>query len=162
MKRRRVISVNVLNEHSVLARISGLFAGRGYNIESLTVAPMPLKDGTSDTGLSRITIITSGDERVLEQIIKQLHKLIPVLSVIEDDNMLEKETLLAKIAIDSPLADIEVLCKAYNGRIANANEKFIIIVATDKPSRIDSLISALKRFKPKEIIRSGVIAIERN
>ena len=76
--------------------------------------------------------------------------------------MLEKETLLAKIAIDSPLADIEVLCKAYNGRIANANEKFIIIVATDKPSRIDSLISALKRFKPKEIIRSGVIAIERN
>ena len=162
MKRRRVISVNVLNEHSVLARISGLFAGRGYNIESLTVAPMPLKDGTSDTGLSRITIITSGDERVLEQIIKQLHKLIPVLSVIEDDNMLEKETLLAKIAITEPLADIEVLCKAYNGRIANANEKFIIIVATDKPSRIDSLISALKRFKPKEIIRSGVIAIERN
>ena len=162
MKRRRVISVNVLNEHSVLARISGLFAGRGYNIESLTVAPMPLKDGTSDTGLSRITIITSGDERVLEQIIKQLHKLIPVLSVIEDDNMLEKENLLAKIAIASPLAGTEVLCKAYNGRIANANEKFIIIVATDKPSRIDSLISALKRFKPKEIIRSGVIAIERN
>lgn len=156
MKQRRVISVNVLNEHSVLARISGLFAGRGYNIESLTVAPM------QDSSLSRITIITSGDERVLEQIIKQLHKLIPVLSVIEDENMLEKETMLAKIAINEPLADIEVICKAYNGRIANANEKYIIIVATDKPSRIDSLILALKRFKPKEIIRSGVIAIERN
>lgn len=157
---RRVISVNVLNEHSVLARISGLFAGRGYNIESLTVAPKP--DNGVDSGLSRITIVTRGDEKVLEQIIKQLHKLIPVLSVIEDDNMLEKETLLAKISIAEPLADVEVLCKAYNGRIANANEKFIIIVATDKPSRIDSLISALKRFKPKEIIRSGVIAIERN
>lgn len=156
MKKRRVISVNVLNEHSVLARISGLFAGRGYNIESLTVAPM------QDSSLSRITIITSGDERVLEQIIKQLHKLIPVLSVIEDENMLEKETILAKIAISEPLADIEVICKAYNGRIANANEKYIIIVATDKPSRIDSLILALKRFKPKEVIRSGVIAIERN
>lgn len=156
MKKRRVISVNVLNEHSVLARISGLFAGRGYNIESLTVAPM------QDSSLSRITIITSGDERVLEQIIKQLHKLIPVLSVIEDENMLEKETMLAKIAISEPLADIEVICKAYNGRIANANEKYIIIVATDKPSRIDSLILALKRFKPKEVIRSGVIAIERN
>lgn len=159
MKRRRVISVNVLNEHSVLARISGLFAGRGYNIESLTVAPKP--DG-EDSGLSRITIVTSGDEKVLEQIIKQLHKLIPVLSVIEDDDMLEKETMLAKIAITEPLGDIEALCKAYNGRIANANEKFIIIVATDKPSRIDSLTTALKRFKPKEIIRSGVIAIERN
>lgn len=156
MKKRRVISVNVLNEHSVLARISGLFAGRGYNIESLTVAPM------QDSSLSRITIITSGDERVLEQIIKQLHKLIPVLSVIEDENMLEKETMLAKIAVSEPLADIEVICKAYNGRIANANEKYIIIVATDKPSRIDSLILALKRFKPKEVIRSGVIAIERN
>lgn len=156
MKKRRVISVNVLNEHSVLARISGLFAGRGYNIESLTVAPM------QDSSLSRITIITSGDERVLEQIIKQLHKLIPVLSVIEDENMLEKETVLAKIAISEPLADIEVICKAYNGRIANANEKYIIIVATDKPSRIDSLILALKRFKPKEVVRSGVIAIERN
>lgn len=156
MKKRRVISVNVLNEHSVLARISGLFAGRGYNIESLTVAPM------QDSSLSRITIITSGDEKVLEQIVKQLHKLIPVLSVIEDENMLEKETVLAKISINEPLADIEVICKAYNGRIANANEKYIIIVATDKPSRIDSLILALKRFKPKEIIRSGVIAIERN
>lgn len=156
MKKRRVISVNVLNEHSVLARISGLFAGRGYNIESLTVAPM------QDSSLSRITIITSGDEKVLEQIVKQLHKLIPVLSVIEDENMLEKETMLAKISINEPLADIEVICKAYNGRIANANEKYIIIVATDKPSRIDSLILALKRFKPKEIIRSGVIAIERN
>ncbi|MGX2982020.1 acetolactate synthase small subunit [Helicobacter sp. 23-1045] len=159
-QKRRVISVNVLNEHSVLARISGLFAGRGYNIESLTVAPKP--GNGEDLALSRITIVTSGDEKVLEQIIKQLHKLIPVLSVIEDNDMLEKETLLAKIAITEPLADIEVLCKAYNGRIANANEKFIIIVATDKPSRIDSLISALKRFKPKEIIRSGVIAIERN
>ncbi len=161
MKRRRVISVNVLNEHSVLARISGLFAGRGYNIESLTVAPKPEGNG-EDSGLSRITIVTSGDEKVLEQIIKQLHKLIPVLSVIEDDDMLEKETMLAKIAITEPLSDIEALCKAYNGRIANANEKFIIIVATDKPSRIDSLTTALKRFKPKEIIRSGVIAIERN
>lgn len=155
MKNRRVISVNVLNEHSVLARISGLFAGRGYNIESLTVAP--LQDGN----LSRITIITRGDERVLEQIIKQLHKLIPVLSVIEDENMLEKETLLVKVSINEQIADLEVLCKAYNGRIANANEKYIIIVATDEPTRLDNFIKALKRFKPKEIIRSGVIAIER-
>lgn len=155
MKKRRVISVNVLNEHSVLARISGLFAGRGYNIESLTVAP--LQEGN----LSRVTIVTSGDECVIEQIIKQLHKLIPVLSVIEDENMLEKETLLARISINEPLADIEVLCKAYNGWIANANDKNIIIVATDNPKRLDNLIKALKRFKPKEILRSGVIAIER-
>lgn len=155
MKKRRVISVNVLNEHSVLARISGLFAGRGYNIESLTAAPM------QEGNLSRITIVTSGDERVLEQIIKQLHKLIPVLSVSEDEDMLEKETLLVKIPNTEPLSDVEVITRAYNGRIANANEKYIIIVATDAPNRLDSLILALKRFKPKEILRSGVIAIER-
>ncbi|MDE6885793.1 MAG: acetolactate synthase small subunit [Helicobacteraceae bacterium] len=155
MKKRRVISVSVLNEHSVLARISGLFAGRGYNIESLTVAPM------QDESLSKITIVTSGDEKVLEQIVKQLNKLIPVLSVIEDDNMLEKETILIKIPISEALADIEVISRAYNGKIANANEKYIIVVATDKPSRIDSLVGALKKFKPKEIVRSGVVAIER-
>lgn len=155
MKKRRVISVNVLNEHSVLARISGLFAGRGYNIESLTVAPM------QEDNLSRITIVTSGDERVLEQIIKQLHKLIPVLNVSEDENMLEKETMLAKIPNTESLADIEVIARAYNGRIANANERYIIIVATDAPHRLDSFMLALKRFKPKEILRSGVIAIER-
>ncbi len=155
MKKRRIISVKVINEHSVLARISGLFAGRGYNIESITAAPLP------DSELSRITIVTSGNEKVLEQITKQLRKLIPVLSVIEDENILEKETLLAKISINEALADIEVLCKAYNGRIANANEKYIIVVITDQPSRIDNFIKALKRFNPKEIVRSGVIAIER-
>lgn len=155
MKKRRVVGVTVLNEHSVLARISGLFAGRGYNIESLTVAPLSEKE------LSRITIVTSGDERVFEQIIKQLHKLIPVLNVIEDADMLEKETLLAKIPIAENLSDIDVLCRAYGGSIANANEKYIIVVATDKPSRIDNLTKALRRFNPKEIVRSGVIAIER-
>ncbi len=74
---RRVISVVVLNEAQVLSRVSGLFAGRGYNIESLTVAPIP------ETDLSHMTIVTQGNERVIEQITKQLHKLIPTLKVIE-------------------------------------------------------------------------------
>jgi len=155
MQKRTTIAVTVINEHSVLARISGLFAGRGYNIESLTVAPIP------DSILSRITIVTQGDARVLEQIIKQLHKLIPVLTVSDSDDFLEKETVLIKISIDEDLASIEALARAYNGNIANANEKYIIIVATEKPSRITSLIKALQKFKPKEILRSGVIAMER-
>ena len=155
MKKRRIISINVLNEHSVLSRISGLFAGRGYNIESLTVAPL------QDSELSRITILTSGDERVFEQIVKQLHKLIPVLSVIEDEDLLQKETILVKISIEQSIGDIEALCKAYNGSIANANEKYIILTITENPNRIDCFIKAIKRFKPKEIIRSGIVAIER-
>ena len=155
MQERKIIAVTVVNEHSVLARVSGLFAGRGYNIESLTVAPIP------NTSLSRITRATQGDSRVLEQIIKQLHKLIPVLTVSEDGDFLEKESVLIKIDINEELASIEALAKAYNGKIANANEKYIIVVATEKPQRITSLIKAMQKFKPKEILRSGVIAMER-
>ena len=152
---RKSICVNVINEHSVLARISGLFSARGYNIESLTTAPIP------DSNLSRITIVTQGSEVVIEQIIKQLHKLIPVVSVISSDDLLEKEAVLVKIPISENLSHIEVLCKAYNGKIVNANEKYVIVIATDRPVAIEQFISAIKIFNPKEIVRSGVIAMER-
>ncbi|PAF43023.1 acetolactate synthase small subunit [Helicobacter sp. 11S03491-1] len=155
MEKRRIISVTVINEHGVLSRISGLFAGRGYNIESLTVAPIP------ETDLSRITIVTNGDAKILEQIIKQLHKLIPVLTVTENEDFLEKEMALIKIPIEEDIASIEVLCRAYSGHVANANEKYIIVAITDKPYRITSFLKAIKRFNPKEIIRSGVVALER-
>ena len=88
MSIRRTISVIVLNEHGVLARISGLFAGRGYNIDTLTVAPIP------ESNFSRLSIVTSGDERVLEQIVKQLHKLIPTYKVIESGELSKKRWLL--------------------------------------------------------------------
>ncbi len=156
MQERRVISVTVINESSVLSRISGLFAGRGYNIETLVVAPIP------DSNLSHITITTSGDSRVLEQIIKQLHKLIPVLTVTEHCDMVEKEMALIKFSSDTPLAEIEALARSFGGEIAAGDAKQVIMVATRSPSRINDLISLAKRFRPKEIIRSGVIAIERS
>lgn len=155
MDTKASICIKVINEHSVLARVSGLFSARGYNIETLTVAPIP------NTEFSNITILTRGNAEVLEQIIKQLHKLIPVLSVVHSDNLLEKESVLVKLPINEKLADIQALCSAYNGRIANANEKYIILVATDEPSRIENFIKAINTFKPKEIIKSGVIAMER-
>lgn len=152
---KKSICINVINEHSVLARISGLFSARGYNIESLTTAPIP------NSNLSRITIVTQGSEVVIEQIIKQLHKLIPVMNVISSDNLLEMESVLVKIPISERLADIETLCKAYNGKITNANDKYVIVMATDKPSAISHFITAIRVFNPKEIIRSGVVAMER-
>lgn len=155
MQIRRIISVTVVNEHGVLSRISGLFAGRGYNIESLTVAPIP------ETDLSRITIATNGDAKIMEQIIKQLHKLIPVLTVIESDDFLEKEMALVKIPIEEDIASIEVLSRAYNGHVVNANEKYIIVAVTDKPYRIVSFLKAIKKFNPKECVRSGVVVLER-
>ncbi|WP_457605273.1 acetolactate synthase small subunit [Nitratifractor sp.] len=152
---RRVISVIVANEAQVLARVSGLFAGRGYNIDSLTVAPIP------DSHFSHMTIVTKGNQRVIEQIVKQLHKLIPTFKVIEHEQMVEKEMVLIKFPIDERLADIQALCSAYNGGIVNVSETMIIAMAADEEKRIAHFIEAAKRYRPIEIVRSGVVAMER-
>ncbi|MFK5976014.1 MAG: acetolactate synthase small subunit [Sulfurovum sp.] len=155
INQRRVISVIVLNESSVLARITALFAGRGYNIDSLTVAPIP------DSDMSHITIATSGSAKVMEQITKQLHKLIPVYKVIEHEEMVEKEMVLAKFPISENLAEISALSLAYNGGIVNVGKDMIIAMVADEPKRIFHFIEASQRYSPIEIVRSGVVAIER-
>jgi len=132
-KVRRVISIIVANEAQVLARVSGLFAGRGYNIDS----------------------------RVIEQIVKQLHKLVPTFKVIEHEEMVEKEMVLVKFPIESPLADIQALCQAYNGSIVNVGTEMFIAMAADESGRIVHFIEAVKRYHPLEIVRSGVVAMER-
>jgi len=155
-KVRRVISVVVQNEAQVLARVSGLFAGRGYNIDSLTVAAIP------NSNMSHMTIVTRGSKRVIEQIIKQLHKLIPVYKVIEHESMVEKEMVLMKFPlIKENLAQIDALFKAYNGGIVNASSDMIIAMASDESQRISHCIEAAQIFEPKEIVRSGVVAMER-
>lgn len=155
MNKRRVISVIVLNESSVLARVTSLFAARGYNIASLTVAPIP------DSEMSHITIETNGSAKVMEQITKQLHKLIPVYKVIEHEEMVEKEMVLVKFPITEHLSDIGALCAAYNGGIANVGKEMIIAMVTDDPKRTQHFIEAAQRYNPFEIVRGGVVAIER-
>lgn len=152
---RKVVSVIVVNEASVLARIAGLFAARGYNIESLTVAPIP------ESKYSRITIATSGSTRVIEQIVKQLHKLIPVLKVIEHEELVEKEMALVKFPISQSLSDVDALCHAYNGKIVNVGTDMIIAMVADEPHRVGHFLEAIKNFSPIEIVRSGVVALER-
>jgi acetolactate synthase-1/3 small subunit len=152
---RRVISVTVANEASVLSRISGLFSARGYNVESLTVAPIP------ESNYSRLTIVTFGSVRVLEQIVKQLHKLIPVLKVIDSKEMVEKEMTMVKFPIAENLSDIDALCRAYNGKIVNVGTDTIIAMVADEPERIRHFLEAIKRFHPKEIVRGGTVAVER-
>ncbi len=152
---RRIISVEVVNEHGVLARIAGLFAGRGYNIETLTVAPIP------NTNLSRVTIETSGNKKVLEQIVKQLHKLIATYKVIEHEEMVEKEMVLAKVPLSDSLASIEAMARAYNGKIVSTTEEDAIIMAADDPLKINDFLKAIKKFSPKEIVRGGIVAIEK-
>jgi acetolactate synthase-1/3 small subunit len=155
IKERRTISVITTNEASVLSRISGLFAGRGYNILSLTVAPVP------KTELSHFTIVTSGSVRVAEQIVKQLHKLIPVSKVIEHEDSVEKEMALVKFPINENLSDVDTLARAYNGKIVNVGEDVIIVMVADEPRRVDYFLTAIAKFHPKEIVRSGTVAIER-
>jgi len=152
---RKVISVIVVNESSVLSRITNLFSGRGYNITSLTVAPIP------NSKYSRLTIVTSGSVRVIEQITKQLHKLIPVLRVYEHEDMVEKEMALIKFPITEGLSDINALCEAYNGKIVNVGENIIIAMVADESNRVDNFLNAIKRYNPKEIVRSGAVALER-
>lgn len=152
---KRIICITVLNEHSVLARISGLFAGRGYNIDSLTVAPLP------DNNLSRITIATRGDEKVLEQIIKQLHKIIPVLNVVESRDIITQEIALIKFENNEKIGAISALINASGGKIVSWSEKNIVFSISGETKMIVDIINSLHNFMPKEIIRSGVLAIER-
>jgi acetolactate synthase-1/3 small subunit len=154
-EKREVLSVIVVNKDSVLSRIVDLFSARGYNIDSLTVAPVP------DSQYSRITIVTFGKARTIDQIIKQLNKLIPVLKVIEHKNIIEKDTVLIKIPLDQSLSDVDVLARAYNGSILNVTNDSIVISATDEPSRIANFIKIIEKYKPLEIVRSGVVAMER-
>ncbi len=152
---RRVISVIVINEASVLSRVTDLFSGRGYNIESLTVAPVP------DSKYSRLTIVTSGSVRVSEQIVKQLHKLIPVLKVYEHADLVEKEMALVKFPSSESPSDISALASAYNGGIVNVGEETIIVMIADEPKRVSNFLNLVKRYHPKEIVRSGSVALER-
>ena len=152
---RHTISVWVDNTPGVLSRVTGLFSGRGFNIESLCVAE------TMDPEVSRITIVSTGDEQITEQIIKQLHKLIPVLRVYEHADLVEKEMALVKFPIAENLSEIETLCNAYNGKIVNVGNDMIIAMVADEPKRVLHYLEAIKRFHPKEIVRSGTVALER-
>ncbi len=152
---RRVVSVIVVNEASVLSRITDLFSGRGYNITSLSVAPIP------ESKYSRLTIVTSGSVRVIEQITKQLHKLIPVLRVYEHADLVEKEMAIVKFPASENIADISTLCAVYNGKIVNVGENVIIVMVSDEPKRVDNFLKIIKRYNPKEIVRSGAVALER-
>ena len=154
-ERREVLSVIVVNKDSVLSRIVDLFSARGYNIDSLTVAPIP------NSEYSRITIITVGQARVIDQIVKQLNKLVPVLKVTEHKNVVEKDTVLIKIPLEQSLSDVDVLARAYHGSIQNVTDNAIIVSATDEPKRIENFIKVIQKFNPLEIVRSGVVAMER-
>ena len=155
---RHTISVLVENEFGVLSRVSGLFSGRGFNIESLCVAE------TSDPGTSRMTIVTSGSEQIIEQIEKQLNKLINVIKVIDHSHSdsVERELVLIKVAADTETrAEILRIAEIFRGKVVDVTQKTYTVEVTGTEGKIGAIIEMLKPIGIKEIARTGKIAMSR-
>ena len=156
---RHIISVLMENESGALSRVSGLFSARGYNIESLTVAP------TEDPSLSRMTLVTIGSEHIVEQIIKQLNKLIDVVKLddITDGAHIERELMMIKVrAVNSSQRDeMKRMADVFHGRILDVTDETYIIELTGTRDKLDAFISALDSKDIIETVRSGATGIAR-
>lgn len=155
---RHTISVLVENKFGVLARISGLFSGRGFNIESLSVAP------TMDPSRSRMTIITRGDDKIVEQITKQLNKLIDVIKVIDyaGEEYVEREIVLVKInAEPANRAEILRMTEIFRGKIVDVSPRTYILEVTGAESKLNAFVEMIKPLGIIEMARSGKVAMAR-
>ena len=153
---RHTLSVLVQNEAGVLSSLSGLFSGRGYNIESLTVAP------TIDSDYSRVTIVTFGDEKVVEQICKQLHRLIYTLKVAEIsmENSVSRELVLLKVtAKDEDRSEILRIAEIFESKIVDVSPKTYTLQIVGDQTKVQAVIELLRPLGIKEIVRSGLVAI---
>ena len=155
---RHVISVLVENEFGVLARVAGLFSGRGFNIESLSVAE------TLDPTVSRITLATRGDDQVLEQIEKQLNKLIPVIKVTDftETEHVERELALIKVAADEKTrGELTNIVDIFRAKIIDVSRHSYVVEITGAEEKVNALIELLKPIGIKEIVRTGKVAMFR-
>lgn len=155
---RHTISVLVENEFGVLARVSGLFSGRGFNIESLSVAP------TLEPNISRMTIVTTGDDRILEQINKQLNKLISTIKVVDftGEDYAERELALIKVTAEAESrAEALRIVDIFRAKVVDVTAKSYTIEITGAPAKINGLIELLRPMGIKEIVRSGPVVIGR-
>ena len=153
---RHIISVLLENEPGALSRVAGLFSARGYNIESLTVAP------THDSTLSRMTIVTTGDERRIDQIEKHLNKLVDVAALqdITVNRHLEREIVLIKVTVsDDEQADFKRVVDVFNADLMDVVEGHYIVELSGSSEKVDELIKALGRYTIIETVRSGVTGL---
>ena len=158
-EQRHTISLLVDNQPGVLSRIAGMFSGRGFNIESLCVAQ------TVDPLVSRITLVTSGDELIIEQINKQLNKLVNVIKVqdLTGTNFVERETALIKLkARPAQKAEILRLVDIFKCKVVDVNTTSYIIEVTGTGEKLEALLKLLKPIGIKEIARTGTSALARN
>ena len=155
---RHIISILLENEAGALSRVSGLFSARGYNIETLTVAP------TEDASLSRLTIVTTGSDEIIEQITKQLNKLVDVIKVVDlsEAAHIERELMLIKVrASGKDREEMKRMADIFRGRIIEVTESTYVIELTGSGSKLDSFIQAIDAGLILETVRTGVSGIGR-
>ena len=155
---KHTISVLVENKAGVLSRISGLFARRGFNIDSLAVGPI------DDPKLSRITIVVDGDDYIAEQVTKQLNKLIDVLKVrkLNQEDIIRRELMLVKVKLsESQRGEIVDIAKIMDCEIVDISHTTLMLELNDRPDKIDLLINLLSKYQILEITRTGTIALQR-
>ena len=155
---RHIISLLMENEAGALSRVAGLFSARGYNIESLTVAP------TEDTTMSRMTIVTRGSDDIIEQIKKQLNKLVDVVAVMDltDGDHLERELMLLKVsAVGEAREELKRITDIFRGRIIDVSSTSYTIELTGTGSKLDSFLQAIDRSLIIETVRTGSSGIGR-
>ncbi|MGH7898519.1 MAG: acetolactate synthase small subunit [Candidatus Binatia bacterium] len=159
-QQQHTLSVLVENEFGVLARVAGLFSGRGFNIESLCVAANPL-----DTTMSRITLVTTGDELALEQIIKQLNKVVHVITVVDFKQVatVDRELALIKVSADEKArAEVMNVVDIFRAKIVDVGAKAYIIEVTGNEDKIEAMIDLLKPIGIQEVARTGRVTIARS
>ncbi|MCP4043568.1 MAG: acetolactate synthase small subunit [Gammaproteobacteria bacterium] len=155
---RHIISILLENEAGALSRVAGLFSARGYNIESLTVAP------TEDSSLSRLTLVTHGSNEIIEQITKQLHKLVDVVKLLEltSGPHIEREMMMVKVkAIGTAREELNRLTAIFRGRIIDVTDTSYIVELTGPGSKLDAFLETIGSAVIMEVVRSGVSGISR-
>ena len=155
---RHIISVLIENEAGSLSRLVGLFSQRGYNIETLTVAP------TDDATLSRLTLTTSGDDHKIEQVTKQLNKLVEVVKVVDlsEGEHIERELMLIKVKATGAIrAEIKRTADIFRGQIVDVTSSTYVIQLAGTSDKLDAFIEALSETTILEVVRSGVSGIAR-
>ena len=155
---RHIISMLLENEPGALSRVAGLFTARGYNIESLSVAP------TEDATVSRMTLVTAGSDEIIEQITKQLNKLIDVVKLLDitGDAHVEREIMLVKVRVaGNAREEVKRIADIFRGRILDVTQSTYIIEITGDGAKLDAFINALDRKAIIEVVRSGSLAIVR-
>lgn len=155
---RHVVSLLLENEAGALSRVSGLFSARGYNIESLTVAP------TEDPSMSRMTIVTGGSDDIIEQITKQLNKLVDVVKVVDlsEAAHIERELMLVKVrATGKDRDEMQRMAEIFRGRVIDVTESTYVIELTGASTKLDAFLEAIDRSLILETVRTGVSGIGR-